>query len=692
MSSITLEGVDGATGREVDATLERLAQEDVLGQLLRREGRMAQLATEGDDVKLDWVDGVERALGAPEQIDGAAAEGAEIAGRGLRHVVWSGMGGSVQTVYTLKRMGYLDAPALTIHPLDSTDPAALNRILAAIGAPQGSQGSRGRNLADALAQTMMIGVSMGMTSEEPITHLEWFDSLLRQHGIPDPESHIQVMTLPGSYLDDFARRRGSRMVPIQLDGENHTPGRMSAPATRVFLRPVALMLAAAGASGGLRAILQRGQDHYRLAHSIPADERRTETAADPFLRLGAWIALRAPARQTAEMQTTARQTTSGRGAPKLLVTLPPGWEGFAPWLEQLVEESLGKLGQGFLVFYGQSPEGRYGEDCALLRIAVEGYAAPPPGPAVLADRSGTVLTLRVPALALPGVPPQLAGLGELAGLFLGFKKTVATYGYLQDIVFAGQPAVEAYKKHARDLREAPGPVALDSGASGAGASMTGASGSTGAVTGRGRIAWQPLPGAGPIWLDYSSLLRRGLLNETSLQEHVRRQGGNPADAADVLAAILAAARAAGSLRYLDVTWNGELSTALRLIFQDARDVLANETLGVPAKLRTGPSDYHSTEQGETDGPPELVSLRLVAERHEAVAAGTYDATFLLAQARGTWQAMEDAGRWIVFITVPEAPTEAPTEASSVTSTAANASDALAQLFERVDQRLKQAGD
>lgn len=691
MSSITLEGVEDTSGREVDATLERLATADVLGQLLRREGRMAQLATEGDDVKLDWVDGVERALGAPEQIDGAAAEGAEIADRGLRHVIWSGMGGSVQTVYTLKRMGYLDAPSLTIHPLDSTDPAALNRILAAIGAPQG------QNLADALAQTMMIGVSMGMTSEEPITHLEWFDTLLRQHGVPDPGSHIQVMTLPGSYLDAFARPRGSRMVPIQLDGGNHTPGRMSAPATRVFLRPVALMLAAAGASDGLRAILQRGQDLYRIAHSIPAAERRADTASDPFLRLATWMALRAP----------VMRATPGRGAPKLLVTLPPGWEGFAPWLEQLVEESLGKQGQGFLVFYGQSAEGRYGEDCAVLRIAVEGFPAPPPGPRVLTDRTGTALTLRVPSAVLPGVPSELAGLGELAGLFLGFKKTVATYGYLQDIVFAGQPAVEAYKKYARDLREAPGPVALDSGASGAGASRAGASGSTGAATGTGRIAWRPLPGAGPIWLDYSSLLRRGLLDETSLQVHVRRQGGDPADAADVLAAILAAARGAGSLRYLDVTWNGELSPHLRLTFQEARDVLANETLGIPAKLRSGPSDYHSTEQEETDGPPELVSLRLVAERHEAVAAGTYDDTFLLAQARGTWQAMEDAGRWIVFITVPEAAstldevstealdevsTEAPTGTSAEAPTEAHPSDALGQLFQRAERRLKQAGD
>ena len=153
------------------------------------------------------------------------AEATGIVGQGITQVIWAGMGGSVQTIYALKRMGYLDQPNLHIHPLDSTDPASVNRILDQIGAPGG------KNLGEVLKHTMMIGVSMGMTSEEPITHLAWFDALLHEHNVPDPGSHIQVMTLPNSYLDNFARPRGSRMVPIQLDAENHTPGRMSAPAT-----------------------------------------------------------------------------------------------------------------------------------------------------------------------------------------------------------------------------------------------------------------------------------------------------------------------------------------------------------------------------------------------------------------------------------------------------------------------------
>jgi|SRR5581483_6116259 len=610
-TAIVLEGADDPA---VTTVLDRLAADDVLGQLLRREGRMAELATEAGDIKLDWVDGVEKALEHPEQLEAVEEESRQLVAQGIRHVIWSGMGGSVQTVYTLKRMGYLDRPELSIHPLDSTDPATLNRILAEIGAPEG------RGLRQALAQTAMIGVSMGMTSEEPITHLDWFDGLLREHAIADPGSHIQVMTLPGSYLDQFARARGSRMVPIQLDGENHTPGRMSAPATRVFLRPVALMLAAAGLRGGLRAVLERGQALYRLSHTMSAEARAAATRDDPFLRLAAWLSLRAGRHGTA-------------GAPKLLLSLPPAWLGFAPWLEQLVEESLGKGGKGFLIFYGQSPEATYGRDCAVLRLELEGRPAPP-GP-----RGLDVLTLRVPSERLEALPDDFQGLGELAGLFLGFKKTVAAYGYLQEIVFAGQPAVEAYKKYARDLRQAPGPVVLDQGADGRSG-------------GRWRLA------EGELAFDYSSLPRRSLLDEETLGWHVAQLGGERGRAADVFAGILHAAREAGSLRYLDLTWNGEPAEPVRRVLQLARERLANGALGIPCKVRTGPSDYHSTEQSETDGPPELVSLRLVAQMHEPVAAGSYDDKFLLAQARGTWQAMQDAGRWIVFLALPDAGTVA----------------------------------
>ena len=91
----------------------------------------------------------------------------------------------------------------------------------------------------------MIAVALGMTSEEPISHLDWFAGLLRGAGL-DPAAHQMVMALPDSYLDRYARERGLSTVALQLDGGSGTGGRMSAPGTRVFLMPAALYLAGTG--------------------------------------------------------------------------------------------------------------------------------------------------------------------------------------------------------------------------------------------------------------------------------------------------------------------------------------------------------------------------------------------------------------------------------------------------------------
>ena len=332
----------------------------------------------------------------------------------------------------------------------------------------------------------MLGVSMGMTSEEPITHLEWFDGLLRQHGLPDPGRQIQVMTLPGSYLDRFARARGSRTAPIQLDGENHTPGRMSAPATRVFLRPVALMLAAHGAPGALPAVLRRGQDLYRLRHGLPDTTRRALTRDDPFSaprRLaraagrggtgsgrgrrqggagdgeGGAEAAGHPAPRLGGLRPLAGAAGGGepgegrQGLPDLLRPVPGG--ALRAGLRRAADRRGGVRGAP-----GRAP-GTPGADPARPGGAGPRGRAEGPAGGAAGGGAGRGAERETPAAA-----PGGGGLGELAGLFLGFKKTVAGYGYLQDIVYAGQPAVEAYKKYARDLREAPGPVRLDAGASG----------------------------------------------------------------------------------------------------------------------------------------------------------------------------------------------------------------------------------
>src|SRR5262249_18913740 len=81
------------------AARERLRSEDALGQLLDRRGRMAELATEDGDVKLDWADGVARALDDGSTLADVETLAASIRSAGVRHLVWAGMGGSVQTIH-----------------------------------------------------------------------------------------------------------------------------------------------------------------------------------------------------------------------------------------------------------------------------------------------------------------------------------------------------------------------------------------------------------------------------------------------------------------------------------------------------------------------------------------------------------------------------------------------------------------
>ena len=156
---------EGMNSPTVDQVIERLEREDVLGQFGRGDGRIAELASDGGRPLLDWMGALDRLLATPGGVAGAVRVAEQLVS-GSRHLVWAGMGGSVQAVRCLAAPGVI--------PLDSTDPARLRRLWDETGG---------------LASTAMVGVSMGMTSEEPLTHLRWFG-----------DRGAAVMTLPGSVL------------------------------------------------------------------------------------------------------------------------------------------------------------------------------------------------------------------------------------------------------------------------------------------------------------------------------------------------------------------------------------------------------------------------------------------------------------------------------------------------------------
>jgi glucose-6-phosphate isomerase len=576
-----------ATG-ESSSALQQLIEDDAVRQLRKPKGLMATLGSEDGALKLDWVEGVQRLLADNALLEQVEAEAREIRGRSIRHIIWAGMGGSIMAVRVLTDLGFCsgrDEEHVTIYPLDSTDPAALNEIVWKIAQakklalPAGDEASRQTFLRMFLDDIMMIGVSMGMTSEEPITHLVWFTDLLKQVGL-HPAEHLLVMTLPGSYLDRFAHEQQAPSLPLQLDRGTGTGGRMSAPTTRVFLLPAALYLTRLSEEPRqLRSMLQRAWNEYDLALA-------TERPADhPFVQLAA-----------------ALSDTSIDGACRLLLSMPEGWQVLVPWIEQLMEESLGKGNKGVVVFTEQplDRQASASRTSGTLHVPVTTGTASP--------SEGNIFVLSQPSLASKEPRDRLAA---VAASFLGWQLGMALYGYLQHITFAGQPAVENYKARARVLRAQENPLQVT----------------------KNWAATATAPEL-PSGIPYSLLAPQG----------VKIQGSPASTFAKALQPTVAASPGYLSLGYLDLTINGELPSNSLLALDADLHTVGNKLLGIPVKLRRAPAAYHSTEQSEMDGPPFLVSLRVLARDHEKSILGTYTDTFLCAQAVSTWQAMLEQGR------------------------------------------------
>lgn len=231
-----------------------------------------------------------------------------------------------------------------------------------------------------------------------------------------------------------------------------------------------------------------------------------------------------------------------------------------------------------------------------------------------AQQGSPTFTLSQPYLATTDASERLAA---LAASFLGWQLSMALFGYLHDITFAGQPAVENYKARARVLRMQENPLsALE---------------------------------------QWSAQHTAGILTLYGPQGTISQAPGGSRDGEDSIsnsfANLLKEAHTAQRSSYLDGTINGEASPAFLAMFGHYMRRIGNESLGIPVKLRRAPADYHSTEQSEMDGPPQLVSLRLLARQHEHSMIGHYDDTFLCAQAVSTWQAMLEQGRSCFLLVV-----------------------------------------
>src|SRR5258708_35709388 len=168
------------TTEGVCPALQQLTKDDAVRQLRKPKGLVATLGREDGALKLEWVEGVQRLLADNAMLEQVEAEARAIWERGIRHIIWAGMGGSIMAVRVLTDLGFCsdrDNGHVTIYPLDSTDPAALNEIVREIAQakhmarPSVEEASTPAFLHARFVDAMMCVGAMGLSPEEPITNV-----------------------------------------------------------------------------------------------------------------------------------------------------------------------------------------------------------------------------------------------------------------------------------------------------------------------------------------------------------------------------------------------------------------------------------------------------------------------------------------------------------------------------------------
>jgi glucose-6-phosphate isomerase len=245
-----------------------------------------------------------------------------------------------------------------------------------------------------LTRTVLVVSSKSGSTVETDSHRRIFEKAFRDNEI-DAASRIVVVTDPGSPLEKAARDAGYRKV---FQADPNVGGRYSA-LTAFGLVPAGL------AGADVAALL----DEAAAAAPLLA----ADTPANPALVLAA-----------------ALGAAHSKGAEKVvLADTGSGIKGFGDWAEQLIAESTGKNGTG------------------LLPVVVEGVEAPG-----FADAQDDATPT---AIGDPAGAARVATTGSLGGQMLLWEFATAVAGRLLGINPFDQPDVEAAKKAARALLDAP---------------------------------------------------------------------------------------------------------------------------------------------------------------------------------------------------------------------------------------------
>ena len=312
---------------------------------------------------------------------------------GFRSAVLLGMGGSSLAPEVFRDVLKAGEVALELHVLDSTDPAAVLAVEAAVD----------------LDRTLFIVASKSGGTTETASFHAYFYGLLKAHCAEHAGSHFVAITDEGTSLEREAIEQGFRAIFVN---PSDIGGRYSA-LSFFGLVPAALL------GVDLERLLD-GVDAMAAAcgPDVPAVE-------NPALRLGA-----------------AMGQLALDGRDKLTLVCEAPLAPLGAWIEQLVAESTGKEGVGVLpVDLEQlgSPE-QYGDDRVFCSLRLAG--------------AGDDVTGRLDALAEAGHPilkRELVCVDELGGEMLCWELASAAAGVVLDIDPFDQPNVQESKDRTKRL-------------------------------------------------------------------------------------------------------------------------------------------------------------------------------------------------------------------------------------------------
>jgi transaldolase / glucose-6-phosphate isomerase len=311
----------------------------------------------------------------------------EIKAEGTTDVVLLGMGGSSLAPEVMREIiGRTDGYPV-LHVLDSTDPGQIRSVERAI---------------DFQHTLFLVASKSGTTLEVNILKQYFFQRAVQAFGEAEAGGRFALTTDPGSKLEQSAKQEKFRAI---FPGVPTVGGRYSA-LSNFGLVPAALI----GADPV--ALLDRAN---AMAHRSASVGRENSA-----LELGAVL---------------GELALAGRDKPTLIA--PPRLASFGAWLEQLVAESLGKLGKGIIPIEGEVPAApeMYGPD----RVFIHLRAAEAP------DAAGDAQVERLQRAGHPVVRIEWPDRYALGAEFYRWEFATAVAGAILGVNPFDQPDVESAK-------------------------------------------------------------------------------------------------------------------------------------------------------------------------------------------------------------------------------------------------------